>query len=188
MAKYCIEITDKNGVVYLIRDKNAQPLLISGQNIKTINGNSILGSGDLVIPGGGSYSGGTGISITGNVINHSNAISAQATQAVYPIAIDAQGHVTSYGSAVSIPTKTSDLNNDSGFITSSDIPVAGTTATAVGTTSSGGSATTWSKSDHVHSIDSTTIVGALGYTPYDSSNPNGYLTLSDLPIYNGQVI
>lgn len=34
----------------------------------------------------------------------------------------------------------------------SSLPAAGTTATAVGTTSSGGSAKTWSKSDHVHSI------------------------------------
>ena len=32
------------------------------------------------------------------------------------------------------------------------IPTAGTTASAVSTTASGGSATTWSKSDHVHSI------------------------------------
>ena len=32
------------------------------------------------------------------------------------------------------------------------IPTAGTTASAVSTTTSGGSATTWSKSDHVHSI------------------------------------
>lgn len=45
------------------------------------------------------------------------------------------------------------------------IPTAGTTASAVGTTASGGSATTWSKSDHVHSISSSTITSALGYTP-----------------------
>ena len=32
------------------------------------------------------------------------------------------------------------------------IPTAGTTASAVSTTASGGSATTWSKSDHVHNI------------------------------------
>ena len=32
------------------------------------------------------------------------------------------------------------------------IPTSGTTASAVGTTASGGSATTWSKSDHVHNI------------------------------------
>lgn len=49
--------------------------------------------------------------------------------------------------------------------TMSDLPSAGTTASAVGTTSSGGSATTWSKSDHVHSISSSTITSALGYTP-----------------------
>lgn len=32
---------------------NVQPLLVSGTNIKTINGNSLLGSGDLTISGGG---------------------------------------------------------------------------------------------------------------------------------------
>ena len=64
--------------------------------------------------------------------------------------------------------------NPSGYITASDVPSAGTSATAVGTTASGGSATTWSKSDHVHSINNTTIISALGYTPYNSTNPNGY--------------
>lgn len=54
------------------------------------------------------------------------------------------------------------------------VPSAGTTASAVSTTASGGSATTWSKSDHVHSISSSTITSALGYTPYDSTNPSGY--------------
>ncbi len=35
-------------------------------------------------------------------IKHSNSITAQTTQAVYPIKIDRCGHITSYGSAVSI--------------------------------------------------------------------------------------
>lgn len=39
---------------------NKQPMLVSGTNIKTINGNSILGSGNIVISGGGSSSGGGG--------------------------------------------------------------------------------------------------------------------------------
>ena len=56
------------------------------------------------------------------------------------------------------------------------VPSAGTTASAVGTTSSGGSATTYSKSDHVHNITSSTITTALGFTPYNSTNPNGYVT------------
>lgn len=54
------------------------------------------------------------------------------------------------------------------------IPSAGTSASAVGTTASGGSASTYSKSDHVHNITSSTITSALGYTPYNSTNPNGY--------------
>ena len=39
-------------------DSGFQPLLVSGTNIKTINSNSILGSGNLVV-GGGGYSEGT---------------------------------------------------------------------------------------------------------------------------------
>lgn len=47
-----------------------QDTLLSGTNIKTINGNSILGSGDLVIQGGGgSYTAGTGIVIQNNEIS-----------------------------------------------------------------------------------------------------------------------
>ena len=56
------------------------------------------------------------------------------------------------------------------------IPSAGTTATAVSTTASGGSASTYSKSDHVHSLSSSTVTSALGYTPYNSTNPDGYTT------------
>ena len=45
------------------------------------------------------------------------AITAATTQALYPIKIDSQGHITAYGSAQSIPTKVSQLTNDSGFTT-----------------------------------------------------------------------
>lgn len=145
---------------------------------------------------------GTGLSKSGTTLNHSNSVTAQSTQAVYPIKIDAQGHISAYGSAVTIPSVT--LNGSSttspsfyaptgagtsgqylkssgtgaptwtNFPTIPTVPSAGTTATAVSTSSSGGSATTWSKSDHVHNITSSTITTALGYTPYNSTNPNGY--------------
>ncbi len=47
-----------------------QPELQSGVNIKTINSNSILGSGDLVISGGGgSYSAGDGLDLNGTVFS-----------------------------------------------------------------------------------------------------------------------
>lgn len=37
---------------------------------------------------------------TSGTINHTNSVTAQTTQAVYPIKIDAQGHISAYGSAV----------------------------------------------------------------------------------------
>lgn len=39
---------------------------------------------------------------TSGTINHINSVTAQTTQAVYPIKIDAQGHISAYGSAVTI--------------------------------------------------------------------------------------
>ena len=42
-------------------------------------------------------------------IGHTNSITAQTTQAVYPIAYDAQGHITSGGTAVTVPTQASDI-------------------------------------------------------------------------------
>lgn len=55
---------------------------------------------------------------------------------------------TNIARATDIPTATSDLTNDSGFITG---------------------------------ITSSDVTTALGYTPYSASNPNGYITSSDLP-------
>lgn len=72
-------------------------------------------------PGSGSdYIGGTGITIgAGNAINHSNSVATQTTQKVYPITIDAQGHISAYGTS---PTTLSgygitDANISSGVIT-----------------------------------------------------------------------
>lgn len=70
-----------------------QATLVSGTNIKTINGESILGEGNITISGGSSgatYTAGTNIDITNGVIS-----------------------VT----GITVPTKTSDLTNDSGFLT-----------------------------------------------------------------------
>ncbi|MBO7733984.1 MAG: hypothetical protein J6S67_15575 [Methanobrevibacter sp.] len=126
MANYFVQYTDKNGVVYLVRDTNAQRILVSGVNIKTINGQSLLGSGNINISGGGgsSYSGGTGITISqNNEINHTNSVTAKTTQAIYPITYDAQGHITGSGNAVSIPTQVSDLTNDAGYLTLATLPI-----------------------------------------------------------------
>ena len=43
---------------------------------------------------------GTGLSKSGTTLNHSNSVTAQTTQNVYPIKIDAQGHISAYGTAI----------------------------------------------------------------------------------------
>lgn len=42
------------------------------------------------------------------LISHSNSITAKTTQAIYPITIDAQGHITSVGTALNLAT----VNNE----------------------------------------------------------------------------
>lgn len=42
-----------NGVNYTVKDENAQETLVSGTNIKTINNQSLLGSGNIDVQGGG---------------------------------------------------------------------------------------------------------------------------------------
>ena len=66
---------------------------------------------------GGLTISGSPVTSSGSItVGHSNVLtSAQTTQAVYPIKIDKNGHISAYGSAVSIPTKYSDLTNDGGF-------------------------------------------------------------------------
>ena len=46
-----------NGTDYNVKDPNAQETLVSGTNIKTINNESILGSGNITIQGGGGSGG-----------------------------------------------------------------------------------------------------------------------------------
>ena len=72
-----------------------QEKLVSGTNIKTINNQSILGNGNITIEGSGqSYTAGNNIDISS-----SNVISV---------------------TGITVPTKVSDLTNDSGFITTAN--------------------------------------------------------------------
>lgn len=53
-----------NGSDYTLKDPNAQETLVSGQNIKTINNQSLLGSGNIDIQGGGGGGGETVVELT----------------------------------------------------------------------------------------------------------------------------
>jgi len=82
---------------------------------------------------------GLGISISGNTISTNNKMAIATSLAT----VATSGDYNDLLNKPTIPTNTSDLNNDEGFITH---------------------------------IDSTDVTTALGYTPYDSSNPDGYTT------------
>lgn len=93
------------------------------------------------------------------------------------------------------PSKTSDLTNDSGYITASDIPVSsvnGKTGAVVldasdvdalpsDTEIPSKTSDLVNDSGFIDGIDSTDVTSALGYTPYPDTNPNGYITISQVP-------
>lgn len=65
---------------------------------------------------------GSPVTSSGSItVNHSNSVTAKTTQALYPIKFDSHGHITGSGSAVTIPTKLSQLTNDSGYITDAGV-------------------------------------------------------------------
>lgn len=96
MPNEIIEHVNVNGTTYDIKDN------ISGYTTNTGTVTSI------------GVSAGTGMSVSGSpittsgtiTVGHSNSVTAQTTQALYPIKIDAQGHISAYGTAVTVPTVT----------------------------------------------------------------------------------
>lgn len=94
--------TDLSGRVSTIEGKESgwdakQDALVSGTNIKTVNGESLLGGGNIEIQGGG----GGEENVIETVKVNGVALTPDSEKAV----------------DVEVPTKTSDLQNDSGFIT-----------------------------------------------------------------------
>lgn len=61
---YIYDGTKWRDIAQIVDLSTKQDKLVSGQNIKTINGSSVLGSGNLTIDTGGTYTAGEGISIT----------------------------------------------------------------------------------------------------------------------------
>ena len=63
---YIYDGTKWRDIAQIVDLSTKQDTLVSGTNIKTINGSSVLGSGDLTISTGGNYTAGNGISISGS--------------------------------------------------------------------------------------------------------------------------
>ena len=96
-----------------------QAPLVSGTSIKTINGSSILGSGDLTVAGSG------GIALTDLSIGADAGASGQGG-----VAYDNTTGIFTY-TPPSIPTDTSELTNNAGYITGTDIAAAVTGAATI---------------------------------------------------------
>ena len=92
---------------------------------KTITYTTLWGNTGTFTTQDTTYANGTGITIgTGNAINHSNSVTAQTTQAVYPIKIDAQGHINAYGSAITPVTTVNGHTGASVNVTADDLGLA----------------------------------------------------------------
>jgi hypothetical protein len=77
-----------------------------------------------------------------------------------------KAHVSAAINAIVIPSKTSDLTNDSGFITSADVPPgasASTTTPKMDGTAAVGSETAFARGDHVHPSDTSKVDKVSGY-------------------------
>ena len=88
---------DSNYITSSYHDATKQDVLVSGTNIKTINNQDILGSGNIEVEASAVWG-----SITGELHNQQDLHNA----------LQAKADLTD------LPTKTSELTNDSGYITS----------------------------------------------------------------------
>lgn len=83
---------------------------------------------------------------------------------------------------VTVPTKTSDITNDSGFITASDVPegaVASSTTPKMNGTASAGTETAFARGDHVHPSDTSRVP--------TSRKVAGHALSSDVTLVKGDV-
>lgn len=102
-----------------------QDKLVSGTNIKTINNESILGEGNINIQGG---SGGTTDYDQLENRPQINNVELSGNKSLSDLGItNFSGSYNDLSNKPNIPTKTSDLTNDSGFLANSIVELHGTT-------------------------------------------------------------
>jgi hypothetical protein len=134
-----------------------QSALVSGTSIKTINGNSVLGSGNIQIDGGvTSFNTRTG-AVTLSSTDVTTALGFTPYNSTNP-----SGYTTNTGTVTSV----------GGTGTVSGLTLTGT-VTGSGNLTLGGTL----------SLTSGQVTTALGFTPYNATNPSGYITSSALSNY-----
>ena len=120
-----------------------QDTLVSGTNIKTINGNSLLGSGNIEIQGGSTIAVDDSLSTTStNPVQNkviTEALNGKASQSDIPTKVSeltndsdfqTASQVATAISGINVPTKVSQLTNDSDFQTGTQVSNSISTATS----------------------------------------------------------
>lgn len=120
-----------------------QDTLVSGTNIKTINGNSLLGSGNIEIQGGSTIAVDNSLSTTStNPVQNkviTEALNGKASQSDIPTKVSeltndsdfqTASQVATAISGINVPTKVSQLENDSDFQTGTQVSNSISTATS----------------------------------------------------------
>lgn len=154
-----------------------QDTLVSGTNIKTINNQSLLGSGDITISGGQA----TDVQINGTSITSSNVADIQ-TNGTYNAS---SNKIATMSDIPSVPTATSQLTNDSGFITNTVNDLTNYTLTSnLATVATSGSYNDLSNTPTIptKTSDLTNDSGYVTNTDYASASTGGVVKV---PTYSG---
>lgn len=155
-----------------------QDTLVSGTNIKTINNNSLLGSGNITISGGQA----TDVQINGTSITSNNTANIE-TNSTYD---ETTNKIATMNDLPVIPTKTSDLTNDSGFITNTVNNLTNYTLTSnLATVATSGDYNDLSNLPTIPTSTSqlTNDSGYVTNTDYASASTGGVVKLSE-PMFN----
>lgn len=105
------DLTNDSGfITSSYHDSTKQDTLVSGTNIKTINGTSLLGSGNISIGGGGTA---TDVQVNGTSIT-SGGVANILTNSSYSSS-------NKIATMSDIPTNVSELNNDSNYATTTEV-------------------------------------------------------------------
>ena len=151
------------------------------------NGNALLALGNSTASTTANWKKGT-VRLYGTTAYYTDLVSGAPSVNRTITFPDKTGTVALTDDIPTVPTNVSAFTNDAGYITDSDIPEGASaytgTPSAVSTTASTGTSNAFARGDHVHDITSSTITSALGYTPYNSTNPNGYITASHTSTYS----
>ena len=154
MATYNIDRINFQGDTYLLHDA-------SGSGGSGSGGSSNLDAGTGLEIYYGEEGGET---LSTPVINHTNSITSQPVQGLYPITYDSEGHIDSAGVAI---TNISYFTNDVGYLTNASVPEGASaydgTISAIGATQAHGSNPGFARGDHVHNL--TITLNNQNYTP-----------------------